>query len=315
MANVTLDDVRQAVAALRAEGIEPSIEKIRLHLGDGTTGRGSPVTVTKFWKRIREEEAGPAPEAPAELNPFEPGEALVAAIRDNAQTFALGVLRTLCADVNEKFRPVRERIEQEKAEQQAAFDTLVAEAQAARETAQALQGDLDIAKGELVVAQFTIKQKDERNSEQARAIESGQIALDEQRKLIEQLRVELAEARGSLDAHRQAHAEAVAEAAANAKTLTAERDQALADAKQAADNAGQMQQRIGALTADLDETRKQLASARDENSAMARALDEARTSAAELRGQLAAAAAKPPRVSKAKTPKAASTPTAKKAKS
>lgn len=315
MANVTLDDVRQAVAALRAEGIEPSIEKIRLHLGDGTTGRGSPVTVTKFWKRIREEEAGPAPEAPAELNPFEPGEALVAAIRDNAQTFALGVLRTLCADVNEKFRPVRDRIEQEKAEQQAAFDTLVAEAQAARETAQGLQGDLDIAKGELVVAQFTIKQKDERAAEQARAIESGQIALDEQRKLIEQLRVELAEARGSLDAHRQAHAEAVAEAAANAKTLTAERDQALADAKQAADNAGQMQQRIGALTADLDETRKQLASARDENTAMARALDEARTSAAELRGQLAAAAAKPPRVSKPKTPKGASTPTAKKAKS
>lgn len=307
---VTFEDVRQAAADLRASGIEPSIEKIRIKLG-----RGSPVTITKFWKRIREEEAGPAPEAPAELNPFEPGEALVAAIRDNAQTFALGVLRTLCADVNEKFRPVRERMEQEKAEQSAAFDALVGDAQTARETAQALQADLDIAKGEVVVAQFTIKNKDEQIGELMRALDAGRIALDEQRQQIEALRVELAETRGALDAHRQAHAEAVAEAAAATKTLTAERDQALADWKKATDDAGQMRQQIGGLTADLDEARKQLAAAAEQQARATAELDTARNHAAELRGQLAAAAAKPKAPPRAAKPKAASpTPTAKKGK-
>lgn len=275
MANITLEDVRTAVADLEADGVSPSVAKIRAQLG-----RGSISTITTHWRTIREEANSAADPLPAELDIHAPPQALMDLLTAGAVRAAQEAYRRLSQDINDKIQAARAQLAADRAEAQEAFDQVMADAGEARERAEVAEQKLQEASVQLAVSKEAAKAAlDERES-----MERG---IADLRRLLGASDREKTTAEATLAAERQAHAKALAALQDKAATLEAECAEARQQAARAQEGAAALQEHVGSLRNEVAGLRNQLDAAENARGKAQRELDAARTEAAELRGRLA----------------------------
>lgn len=284
MANITLEDVRAAVAELEAQGVTPSVTKLRAHLG-----RGSSSTITAHWRAIREQaeaEVGADP-LPPELDPHAPPAALMDMLTAGAVRAGQEVYRRLSQDINDKINAARAKLDADRAEAQEAFDQVMADAGEARERAEAAEAKLQNTAVQLAVA-------DEARAASVKALEQAQRDIEELRARLADSEHAKTTAEATLNAERQAHAQALEGLHEQLTLMTAERDAIKQENARLTDSVASHQEHAGVLRSEVASLRTRLDAADALNTRQQLAIDTARSEAAELRGRLAALADKKP---------------------
>jgi len=276
MANITLEDVRTAVADLEANGVSPSVAKIRAQLG-----RGSISTITTHWRTIREEASNAVDPLPAELDIHAPPQALMDLLTAGAVRAAQEAYRRLSQDINDKIQAARAQLAADRAEAQEAFDQVMADAGEARERAEAAEQKLQEASVQLAVSEEAAKAA-------LAERESMERGIADLRRLLGASDREKTTAEATLAAERQAHAQALNVMQEKIAAMEAERATAKDEAGRAATSAASLQEHVGQLRAEVSGLRTQLDAAENARGRLQMERDTARSEAAELRGRLAA---------------------------
>jgi len=197
MANVSLEDVRGAVADLEAAGRRPSVAAIGVHLG-----RGSSSTITKHWRTIREErEAAVAGSATAPDH--SPADEILEQLSKVSRDAALALYQVLAAPLREEASRMREQLAREREEMNDEIDQVMLQANEATERAVLADRELLDSRSlqaglqeRLTAAMAELEAQRERHaSELARADQHRQELAEAHARQIQLLTVQLAEGR------------------------------------------------------------------------------------------------------------------------
>ena len=136
MANVTLQDVEQAVAQLEAAGLPVSVASVR-----GQLGRGSATTITKLLRDVREARSR-GDELPDELDRASPPAGVIDKIAAAARAAGIEAFVAIAEPINQQILAARAEIENERASMKADMAQVLADAGEAVEAAEALRLEL-----------------------------------------------------------------------------------------------------------------------------------------------------------------------------
>ena len=270
----------EAAEALSAEGITPTMEKVRERLGGGSFATISPVL--RAWKAEHQAEVVQAQEAPPEA--IEAGTKAAAVIWSAAMQTAASRIE----DAETKAEERAAEAEREREEALAEITRLEVEAGVINATAAQAVADLDTerqshaeTRTEAATAKTQAEERAGRIKDQAEALEQAKADALNSAGRESRLTGELEQAQEQADTSAGRLAEV--EKRATAETLRADRAESTAD--QAKDHAADLEREIGELRAEAKVIGKEVAQAKADANSAARLITsaEAKTDAAEVR--------------------------------
>ncbi len=287
----TSEAVSTAVEALVAEGLDPTVERVRAKLGGG-----SYTTINRLLADVlaqRQSQAAEASEVPADL--IDIGQRAVASIYSAVQRQANAKIEALEADARKQIDAANharaeaaleiERLEREGeqtaealAAEQTATQVAVARAERAEATAQASKAEIDRLTRALAAAQGDIQsmRESEREAQQraARSEDARRAAETENRKEFDRLQKALARAEAQVES-----------SCAEVERLTSQLTAAQTEREKIEKDRGELEKRLSKAEASVEAAKAELQKARQELERTREGERRARDEAAELRGQ------------------------------